>query len=48
MAIIAGQRALRKSLAADVIREWAPIAKEPPRRVADFRTARSAGTILTM
>ena len=28
MAIIAGQRALRKSIAADVIREWAPIAKE--------------------
>jgi hypothetical protein len=28
MAIIAGQRALRKSMAADVIREWAPIAKD--------------------
>jgi hypothetical protein len=28
MAIIAGQRVLRKNMAADVIREWAPIAKD--------------------
>ena len=28
MAVIAGQRVLRKSMAADVIREWAPIAKD--------------------
>jgi hypothetical protein len=28
MAIIAGQRVLRKGMAADVIREWAPIAKD--------------------
>ncbi len=38
MAIIPGQRVLRKSMAADVIREWAPIAKDewqwPSRRVA--------------
>jgi hypothetical protein len=28
MAIIAGQRVLRRSMSADVIREWAPIAKD--------------------
>jgi hypothetical protein len=28
MAIIAGQRVLRKSMSADAIREWAPIAKD--------------------
>ena len=28
MAMIAGQRTLRKSMAADVIREWVPIAKD--------------------
>ncbi len=28
MAVIAGQRVLRKSMAADVIRAWAPIAKD--------------------
>jgi hypothetical protein len=28
MAIIAGQRVLRKSMSADVIREWAPVAKD--------------------
>ena len=38
MAIIAGQRVLRKGMAADVIREWAPIegrmtVAEPARRV---------------
>jgi hypothetical protein len=28
MVIIAGQRVLRKSMSADVIREWAPVAKD--------------------
>jgi hypothetical protein len=28
MVIVAGQRVLRKSMSADVIREWAPVAKD--------------------
>jgi len=35
MAIIAGQRVLRKGMAADVIREWAPINREGRMTVAE-------------
>jgi hypothetical protein len=53
MAIIAGQRVLRKSMLSDSIPEWTSIAKgrmtadEPPRRAAGFCAAgaRNAGTI---